>query len=424
MTALFVCLIFLVLWITAIVALLRSKHPALKFLGVAGIVLPILMFFVVATVNVQMAPVEEPAHVTVPPAVAASHDEPHASSIPSILPSGTPLSANDTSAQTSNESIAWQRDVDEQFNADIYPSARSAIKPLARQIAALIEDLLPEEIPERADSNEEQAAAEASAPDPSSEPLRSLAVSCEADLDSIDDMVVASDIVSVLKERFPKLKVFAAPSDTARDGLSSSAAAKILVAYKKDRSAGMFGSTSKESGSLLATIKTYDGSLACATPFEDKPWLESLERWSSKVPGEWVVGRSSNFETTRDAAIASARSDFLAKVTKSHQMYDNVTYGYDLEDTFVQRFSKSYGDVYRAAVLVDGSKFAITIASQTFADRSDIFQKILGFIVVCGVASVLYALTNAVTGGYYQMRASILFGLLAMFFVAAILFLV
>ena len=181
------------------------------------------------------------------------------------------------------------------------------------------------------------------------------------------------------------------------------------------------------------------GSRTLTARFVEKPWADDFSSFTNaNSKTRWLTAQSPSPGTSADEAISSARratrpelhqlvetelnaraaraggprihvsDEWLAqRVLNSLQLPSND--GILIKDTFVQKFSRPYGDVWQAAVLIDASPKVIgqLADSYTRAANARSSSRNKGFAAMAGIAAViglLYLFLNAVTRGYFMWR--------------------
>ena len=96
-------------------------------------------------------------------------------------------------------------------------------------------------------------------------------------------------------------------------------------------------------------------------------------------------------------------------------------------DRFSQRLSRPYGDVWREAILIDVTPARLAgfyqqadeAESVAFSSRTG---RLLGFVAIMFIATILYFVLNAITRGYYRMPVVMIVGALVLLVVIAVVF--
>ncbi len=168
----------------------------------------------------------------------------------------------------------------------------------------------------------------------------------------------------------------------------------------------------ERAGSLRVGLTSSVTNGSVLTEWVDKPWIEDLPAYRSSLAalgerGDLLVGYSSGLAATpADAqreAMASAAEVLrteLAKRVPGAALPDpaalEVSAQRATRDMFVQQLRRPYGDVYRAAVLVDLSTDAL--ASQRLDNVKGTLARAVGLLLL---TVLVYLFLNAATKGYY-----------------------
>ena len=185
----------------------------------------------------------------------------------------------------------------------------------------------------------------------------------------------------------------------------------------------------EKAGRLVATAPG-EAKQSMTVAYVDKPWAADWSGYVNRQRGQVLIGRSPKPCTSEAEAQSAARqavvNALLPQVRESLQReYAGRKIVSDkalsaaiasalqsrqlIRDRFVQRFSRPYGDVWSAAVLVDASPAgirAITRDAMHLAERR--IERgvgiVLAMVLLLTVLAVLYALLNWLTKGYFAWR--------------------
>lgn len=194
-----------------------------------------------------------------------------------------------------------------------------------------------------------------------------------------------------------------------------------------------------ERGTVSATVFSAAASSTYQARWSQKLWVDDFGRFLDRLPpdmrGGWVVGRTRSFagsesDALREAYEAAADELFVSvwpvaqRNSPGHVSSEGVRQ--DLRqrvrqapyqrDVFVQRIQRPYGDVYRAAVLVDASpehveqlamQYGGAVARVDQMRRSYWFGRIGSVAGVVLLIFLVYLGLNALTRGYYHRRLKI-----------------
>lgn len=317
-----------------------------------------------------------------------------------------------TTADSQSDGEVWRDVVEEEFETDIYPSATVAARALAHQIVPMVPfRVLPKDV----------------------SPTRFTIVP-DSGLPQESDFSI--ELASVLENRFTvPAKIGAA---AARPSPISGHVIVTLTCPQKTTQASAPWSTDQPeiTGSLKATVLGEAGEVAVMTKFIDKPWVAQFDQFVSTNPERnLLLSRSHRFAASTEAAFVLAEergADGIAQMLMPLVRQSGVQLIPDIEiqtrntvrwlinsgvfvqDRFVQRLSRPYGDVYRAAILLEvkpdqletlkGEIYTISRSRQREQHASVSF--IGGAVVIFGVVTLLCLFLNHATRGYYRARLS------------------
>lgn len=322
------------------------------------------------------------------PATAAS--TPERPVPPPIVESAGELSTGD---QTPGQ---WRTTDTDAFTANVYPSYSAAIRPL---IAGLREKLAEKQVLQRDEID--------GVVDP-----ETIAVSVSGS--SAEPLV--PQITEQLGKLFPNAvvrSVGSVPAEPAENQLSFHlvASASTLQPATWDLQQRV------ENGLLMCTIRSAQRQTSVQAFVTEKPWVESLDQFVSMYPQRhFVVGYSGELQSSEGQARKQALSDAVRQAAiylrgKPYAIVDER----HVIDRFAQRLSRSYGDVWREAVLVEvPGQEQVSVARMTVEES---FQRswmgtlaqAVGMMVLVIVTIVMCLALNWVTQGYY--RSQIVLGL-------------
>lgn len=317
-----------------------------------------------------------------------------------------------TTKDSQSDGEVWRDVIEEKFETDIYPSATVAARALAHQIAALAEfRILPKD----------------------TSPNRFTIVS---DTGLPQESEFSVELASVLETRFAVPAKIGAPA--ARPSPNSGHVIVTLTCPHKTTQASAPWNTDQPeiTGSLKAAVQGEAGEAEVLTEFINKPWVAHFDQFVSANPGRnLLLARSHRFAASTEAAFVLAEeqgADGIAQMLMPLVHQNGVRLIPDIEiqtrntvrwlinsgvfvkDRFVQRLSRPYGDVYRAAILFEvkpdqletlkGEIYTISRSRQREQQASVSF--IGGAVVIFGVVTLLCLFLNHATRGYYRARLS------------------
>ncbi|QEF97946.1 hypothetical protein Mal15_19920 [Stieleria maiorica] len=294
----------------------------------------------------------------------------------------------------------WRATDTATFTANVYPSDASAIDAL---LSGLKEKLAENRVLLRDDQNDSNDVVD---PDK---------VVVSADGPDLDSLLPAA--ISRLGTQFSAIGVGTRPGNAPTKPIENELAIHFSVS-KSTLMQAPWDQQDQLQSRLLTCTATMGGRQASFQAFvTEKPWVESFDQFVSRYPQrKFVVGYSGEFQSTEGQARKAALEDAVRQAAfsfrgKSYAIIDDR----HVVDRFAQRLSRSYGDVWREAVLVEVPDaqqvdVARTTAAEAF-ERSQIGRllQIFGVVVLVLATIVLCLGLNWVTEGYY--RSQVMLGL-------------
>ena len=299
---------------------------------------------------------------------------------------------------------AWDRGLDE-FLADEYPSRRQAVAALARKAGPLLVQ---------------------SAGDP--EDVVLLAGDGDAD-----------PLANQIRQLFPSASV--RRGGPAEETQSRSGGATIV--RLKER-----GSHANEAsdGTLELRVDGPHGSHLAHTRYIPRPWLEDFSGYISENPDRrLMIVRSDDRRATllnvgeAQQSAREAAAEALAPIVSEEVMKQgfspiptnralaDVRAHLDssgvIQDRFVQRFARPYGDIWRETLLIDASPERLAPMVESLAASSQHLQRktrttFASVVIVLAAIFGAYLVLNTLTRSYFTGRlraAAILFAAIAIF---------
>lgn len=318
----------------------------------------------------------------------------------------------------------WSEGVEQEFEADVYPSSLAA----ARALGLWIDDAIRKTIEDPNASVEVIVFQEGAGRDVVAEFTRSLErkmpdLKCSVE---VDPRNIRPGEVGV----------------TFRLDATTYAVNQVLNAAGDAE----FTSGPVESGALVTTVFTEDRRASMEARFIDKPWVESFGAFASARPEQaFFVARSNGTCTSEGEANQQALEDARTRLNESLGRHAgrrfarlpqqpvvsvmDVQNGGFVADRFVQSLETSTGKVWRQALLVDisGPKL-MRLAAAKVAESRQICESwarmglsVVGVLVLIGV---IYFFLNMATRGYYEWSLRIAGVVLAVVAIVAILMIV
>ncbi|MBI1314149.1 hypothetical protein GC176_22875 [bacterium] len=312
-------------------------------------------------------------------------------------------------------STAWLPEVDEQFEADVYPSAELAGRALIRDWAGHLDKILSKGV---------------------DRPVL-IRLTSQNRTPDIDELAILEAMDELVRKQFPEAGTLVTTTpEPQKDGELKAGEVTIelsvsqFVSRKRGyASAAGRGNSTEISGTLRADFKGHTWRLSHSTRFVEKPWLTSTSEFLSLRHGTtYLVLRCSQLASSAEEASrdvleqAASRLGFLIDPRRNQGlprpasliMLEQLEAGKYIADRFVQKLKRPYGEVYREAILLDigatnlqdmiqaslkeSRQYAAASQRQT-ARRVD---SGLGILIVVGSLTALYLLLNWLTKGYYR----------------------
>jgi len=307
---------------------------------------------------------------------------------------------------------AWHAVVDNEFEADIYPSARTAARALARKLLPLLVNVTPDQ------------------KDPTIIQISGTQL--------VDEQLVLGDAAEVLRQNLDEVRVLV-ESVTPASSIELTDAGAIAVQIDLPnrttrRQAPWDPERSQVSGPLRAQVRGRSSEFTTTTRFIDKPWVEAFGAFVSSHPSrQWIVGQSAQFANgqhdAEQQAILAAAEQLAAKIepmvdlattdrplinvdtrTRPSIVNELVTAmqsGQFIVDRFVQRLSRPYGDVWREAVLIDATdidlgQFSRNHIARTVRVRNRQIGSGFSMVALVAFICLVYAFLNIASKGYYR----------------------
>ena len=290
----------------------------------------------------------------------------------------------------------WRTSDTETFSANLYPSFDAAIRSM---VVDLRETLIERQTLYRDEKNEV---------------INPDTIVVTAVGSKLEPLV--PEMTQLIGKQFPGTSVRSegkVPAEPTKDQLSI----HFVVSEGLLQQAPWDQDATLESGELTCIVQASLRQTTLQSFVSEKPWVEGFDRFVSQYPKRnFIVGYSSEFQSTEGQAMKSALSDASRQASISvHGNSYTVIDGRHVVDRFAQRLTRSYGDVWREAVLVEIPNAAqigqarTTVVQQFQRSKLMSVSKQFGIAILVIVTILLCLLLNWVTKGYY--RSQVLLGL-------------
>jgi hypothetical protein len=294
----------------------------------------------------------------------------------------------------------WLPGVEDEFEANIYPSKLSAARSLALRI---------------------------------DEPIRQLFASQQWPskgivFESGHDRTLLEEFVKTAARKFPQIQWTIEPETVAVQPDEVGIALDLSVS-QTGRPPWAVGDSSDAHLISKATSGTYRASalygnrrISINAEFVEKPWIENFYGvWNSRPNKRLIIAKSSGScltgqEAERQAIVNACnhltpllrqtpRAQATPSLTRKVTPNDVLERGFIL-DRFSQKFQGRAGEIWRHALLLDASpekmqQFAIHKASVVGRMRRTWAKMIFSVVGLLALITVAYAFLNAATRGYY-----------------------
>ena len=297
---------------------------------------------------------------------------------------------------TSDASAIWSPGIEDEFEADVYPSKVSAVHSLGLQMALPVQQAFGDKL----------------------SPKRIILLE-----DDYDNQFLREFGKAVAKV-FPETPWFIQDEWTEME--PDEVWMKLEFFDIHNRSAQRQSSSGKgiTNGRIEATAMAKDKSSTITARFVEKPWVEDFSGFLNNKPNDrFIIARSSesclteseaNHQAMENACVQVAQmlernSDRLSAVpaTLLSQVNPNdILEGSFVVDRFVQSFEGTAGKIWRQALLIDASVEKLTQlahrkAYMVRARKMSLARTVSSVVGLLLLIIVVYIFLNAATKGYY-----------------------
>jgi len=370
--AVFPMLLVMLLGVVAVIAMIKlcAKRPSLAAVIASALLVSLVVAYLFAAVSHRRA---VPAH-------EITRIRQHTRVRPQVSEPTTAI---------------WQPGIEDQFEADIYPSKISAVRSLGLAIDRPIRQLM---------GNQEW-------------PKRGILFEGGHDRALLDEFVKAA------AGEFPQSQWTIAPETVGvqPDEVGIRLELSVFQAGPAPWSSGDSASEMTR-GTLRATVLAGNNQISINAQFDEKPWIENFYGpWNSRPNRRLIIAKSAETCVTRSEAVGQAissacnqltpllRQTSCAKATPSlprHVTTNDVLENDFIVDRFSQKFEGRAGEIWRHALLIDASvdkmeqlaEHKAAIAHVTKVRWARMILSVAGLLALITVA---YIFLNAATKGYY-----------------------
>jgi len=351
----------------AVIALLikvSSKRPWVAIVAALLVILPIVKLFAV-----RMSP-----HRTV--------------TVYQIARSGP------RAADTERTAAIWQPGIEDEFEANVYPSKSSAVRSLGLRIGEPIRQLLGNQ----------------------AWPRRAIL------FEGGHDRGLLEEFIQTAGRRFPQNQWTIAPETVAVQPDEVGIRLDISAVQSSPAPWQVGSEIETTRGTFRASVLAADRQTSIAAPYVEKPWIENFYGvWNNRPNKRLIIAKSAESCLTNDEANHQAVADACNQLTRllrqtpraqaTPSLPRNVTANDVLEggfivDRFSQKFDGRAGEIWRHALLIDASpekmeQLAVHKAVMARTTRVNWAKMALSVIGLLALITVVYAFLNAATRGYY-----------------------
>lgn len=365
MLPLLILLLFAVIAVIVLFIKLCSKRP-----WIAAVVALVLLLLLV------------PVFVLIPVRIVSHR--------PVVFPESSSARTEDTTA------AIWLPGIEDEFEANVYPSELSAVRSLGLRIGEPIRQLF----------------------GPQTSPSRIILFQGAHDSDLVE--VFAEAITHV----FPQTKWSIEPETVAVQ--TDEVGIRLdLVKVQTHPVPWLSESESKmTSGTIHASVLAADKQASIKADFVEKPWVEDFSGFLNTKPNSrFIIAKSADSCMTQAEANRQAVENACAQVTKMLDQVsrrlskipvpftlpvnsDDILKGDFILDRFVQSFKGTAGRIWRQALLIDASaeklaELARRKAVMARARKMTWARMSLSIVGLLVLITVVYTFLNAATKGYY-----------------------
>jgi hypothetical protein len=310
----------------------------------------------------------------------------------------------------------WLPGIEDEFEANVYPSMKSAVRGIGSRIDISVRKLIKE----------------------TDSPLRITL------FQEISDRGLILELKKAIQKAVPEATC--AVEDDLRNLKPNEVGVTMWVAGMGSQAAPWARSPdiTVAEGNIEVNVFTVDDNVLAQTHFIEKPWVEDFSSFSNtKSNGRFIIARSADSCMTEAEANRQAVENACKHITtmldKASRQLSKIPISYThpvnsadifdgdfVLDRFVQGFEGTAGRIWRQALLVDVSTEKLTKLAHRKAAMIRATKKtwarmsfsIFGLIILI---TVVYAFLNAATKGYYVWSLRI--AGMVLFLVAIIFFL-
>ncbi|MBN2130979.1 MAG: hypothetical protein JW741_15865 [Sedimentisphaerales bacterium] len=311
----------------------------------------------------------------------------------------------------------WLEAIDHEFDADVYPSKRAAVRAMGSRMDALIE----------------RAAGDGVAP-------VTISIFQEG-----SEQELAGTLATVVQERFPQ--AVCGVESNLRNTAEKEVGITLHLSDLRLEPVEWAGSPREgsSSGRIEATVFGAGGTTSIGRRFVEKPWVVDFASFANSRPGKrFAIARSRQSCVSENDAMEQSLADAAVLLTRmvGDEMRHAGPLGSPLQvtstdvrdgdlivDQFVQGLAGSASKIWRSALLIDTSGPKLTWLADrksraAHSARMDWARMIGSAVGVVALIAVIYFFLNMATRGYYEWSLRIAGVVLAIVAVISVLMMV
>ena len=330
-----------------------------------------------------------------------------------------PIVSVESSLVQSGDTTAaiWLPGIEDEFEANIYPSKLSAVRSLGLRISETVREVFSEQTP----------------------PSNIILFQGSHDRDLLDEFG------SAIAHSIPETKWTIEPETVAVQ--TDQVGIRLDVVKVQTHPAPWLNKSESNvtSGTIQASVLAADRQASITADFVEKPWVDDFSSFlNAKPKARFIIAKSADSCMTQAEANNQAIEDACAQLTKmlgqasrrlsgipahliSRVNSSDILEGDLILDRFVQSFKGTAGRIWRQALLIDASaeklsELAHRKAIMARAEKMTLARMFFSVVGLIVLITIVYAFLNAATKGYYVWSLRIAGIVLAL--VMIILFLV
>ena len=321
-------------------------------------------------------------------------------------PPAAPEEPYSNNASSDNSSI-WSEGIENEFEADVYPSKIAAVRSIALKINKEFRNIMN-----------------------------------DTELEKIDEIVIiqnsqkleiAEQLKNAIYKRYPEIKCRIVSNGTPSNNNG------IVISFNSEnnQSTRVYQSFRQfmQSGTIQASISNQNRSTLISVNYVNQPWVDDFSSFINSQPDKnYIVAKSNETslspeEADRQAmqnAINETGAKLLSYLNPNRLESKDIIASGIIVDKFAQSFEGSSGKIWREAILLDLSPVKLQRLANMLSNAGREWtmnwaKTILSVLGLFVLITIVYAFLNAATRGYYSLTLKIVGVILAMVFAFFIL---